>query len=333
MTLFVPFRLEAQTKRIVQRLRRYLSESGSAVLFAEESGALLLTWARVWGGAAAGLFTILCCLDGTVFQNQPSSAASTGFYAVLAIGVSLLLVLTCASNAAFLPRLRGQVALKLAGIQALWRLDARGAPASLRATLGACAYKSGRVGIIAVTGNEVLGMGPGPAGGLLNDVLAAAPGMPVYLLLLQPDSPAPDPEGRRMNVFQTALAENGISPATFQRKLRATLEAVADLNEPRQPENQIHVHYYNEKPPFQGIFFDEAAFIAPSSGHESGAFYAEFVSSGKGGGASFFEIFRRQFNRIWVCAVPTGSFRKAAPSNGAEEPTVLERAAQLYESL
>lgn len=102
----------------------------------------------------------------------------------------------------------------------------------------------------------------------------------------------------------------GLSPHAYQRRLRTTLETVADLNEWRAPEAQIQVHYYNEKPAFQAVLFESSALISPFTAREHRTFYTHVRRCEKNSSPSFFEMFRRQF----ICVADNAGVKIPAPA-------------------
>lgn len=297
--LAIPFHHEAWLMRWIRKAHRALLATAKETLVGGVRDASYRGWIRVWGGSSAVLFALFGILDGAVIQNRFQSVAAAVFYAALAMGISAFVVLTCAVYWSLLARLRGYAALRRAGMRALWLADERGCPASLKEQVATLAQRTSHVGVLDVTGHDLLGKGPGRNGGLLYDALNSAKRVPVSLLLLEADGQNRDPERRQATVFQTVLAESGLSSTAYQRRLRATLQAVEDLNETRPAEGRIEVQFYNEKPPFQAVVFDGSALVAPCCVREGFKFFSHVVQPGKSRAPCFYEMFRRQFTRIW----------------------------------
>jgi len=257
-------------------------------------------WIRVWSAASIVFFLLLGFHHGAVLKNAPSSLLHVAIYGLAATcmsGVLLLIVMACA---AYLPRGRGETALGRHGLSALWMVNFQERPSKLCDEIASRVLNSSRLLIVDVTGYEVIGKGPGSSGGLLYDTLAALTSVPVHLLLLEPETKAPDPEQRRATVYQTLLAELEVTPATYERRLRATLDAVATLNEARPPETKILVRYYAEKPSCCGLLMDECLFAMPCVPRETSEPLPFLEVTRRTAGASFYEGFRRQFARLWA---------------------------------
>ena len=320
VTVAVPFRFSLWPERFLERTRRAVLDQAQEVLFAGVGDELHLGWVRVWGGTSAALFALFGILDGTVLQDEFEALRAVGFYAGLSAAISAAIVATCVVYASFLSRLRGYAALRQCGFQALWTstptmsgsTPTKSAPQrsdSLLATIRKAVRDSAHVGVLDVTGYETFGKGPGRQGGLLYDAVAAHREVPVSVLLLQPGAETRDPERRRATVFQTVLAEAGISGSAYQKRVESAIRAITELNKSRSPTAQIEVQFYAEKPTFQAVFFDESALVAASSSGEQGNFYAHVLPGEHDAAPSFYEIFRRQFYRIWG----SSSSRRALP--------------------
>jgi hypothetical protein len=299
LTLAVPFRFEACVLKLAGRIRQMVFTTAREALFDGIREQPYLGWTRVWGGTSAVLYAVFCVLHGSILSNELETVAAAGVYAALAMGVSAFVVTTCIVYSSFLTRLRGYATLDQCGFHGLWRTEDDHTPPTLREVAFAEVRDSKHVGILGVTGYEALGKGPGAHGGLLFDALAENTEVPVSILLLKPDNHVRDPERQQATIWQTVLSDTGMTPAAFQRKLEKALECIETLNESRPPEGRIDVHYYCEKPSFQGVIFDTSAIVAPCATADGMRSYSHFLARGRATGLSFFEIFRRQFARMW----------------------------------
>ena len=294
-TLGVPFGGNQWVTRFVTRVRRAVVRPTSEALFRGVGEELNSAWVRVWGATSAVLFSLCAILDEAAIQNDFQTVVAAGLYGSFAAGTSAFLMVTCLAYWSYVSRTRGYAALRDSGFHALWLAGDNETPKTLRTDVSTSVHNTHHVGILAVTGFDALGKGPGPNGGLLHDALASATHVPVSLFLLLPDAQARDPDRRQATVSQTILADMGLSAHAYHRRLRTTLEAVADLNEWRPPEAQIEVHYYNEKPTFQAVLFENSALISPLTAREHRTFYTHVRRREKNSAPSFFEMFRRQF--------------------------------------
>jgi hypothetical protein len=305
VTIVLPFGCTAAASRLIAELRAAFFSSTPSAVFdsAEDRESERLFWLRVWGGISAAAFFVLLIHSGVITRNHPHSVASLVSHAILSMAASGALVVAVLAFGSFLPGVRAQTFLSRFGFRALWVVDARVPARELREKLASRLRQSSRLSIIDVAGHELLGKGQGPAGGLLYDALDAVPSTPVQLLLLQPAAQAPDPEQRKATVFQSVLAKMGVSPQTYANRLRATLTAVAALNEKRAPEARIQVRFYCEKPSVRAIIFDDSLLVSPWVPRETSSASPFLEVARDAAEASFYSAFRFHFARLWATAV------------------------------
>lgn len=323
----LPFRFGAWCGKLALHVRAKALERANLAIFDEgpERHLQYVRWMRVWGGVATFLAVLFSLFDTAFFTNKPVALSGVVSSTILAMGASSFVVMTLLAYTSLLPKARGYATLARAGFQAIWITDSRQVPTELRDGLSSCVKSSSMVGIVDVTGHELLGKGPGPSGGLLYDVLHTMTGVPVYLLLVQPEATAIDPEQRKATVFQTLLAEMETTPATLVRKIRSTLEAVVALNESRPAETKISVRFYNEKPTCRAIVFDESVLVSPWQPKENMPWPVMEVMR-KAPEASLYETFRRHFARLWAFSLAEGELPHSG--NGTGSKAIRKPAAQ-----
>ncbi|MBI4583046.1 MAG: hypothetical protein HY717_03335 [Planctomycetes bacterium] len=330
VTVVVPFRFVRWPEKLLGRLQGAVLDQVGQVSFhvtsAEDKQALL--WIRLWGGASAALFTLFGIFDGALIRNHPQAIATVGAYAILAMVLSGILLLSGLAYTAYLPRARGFRALNRCGFQALSVVDCLNPSKPLRERLSSQVRGTARVGSIDVTGYELFGKGPGPAGGLLYDALDAVRHVPVYLLLLKPESLAPDPEGRKATVFQSLLAEMNITPSNYMRRVRVTLEAIEALNENRPDEAKIRVRYYNEIPALRAVIFEESAIVFPWQPREGNNMLPFLEVARKAEEPTLYETFRRHLVRLWAASASESGSGSGSQAVRAKSAVIKARAPQ-----
>lgn len=267
----------------------------------------ILWWTRFWGIGSATLFVAGALAHGRLVENDPTSIMTTVLLGAAAMTASAVLVFTIAAFGTYLPRSRGYDVLNRCGFRNLWFVDLTKPGKKFRDTLTARTLQSSRVCVVDVTGFSILGKGPGPAGGLLYDALVAAPDVPVYLLLFNPDARVVDPERKLTSVYQNLLSEMNLSPSSFTRRMRLTLEVIEDLNENRSPEARIQVRYYGEKPGFQTIVFDDTSILSPWHAQEEHTALPYFEVARDSADPSLYESHRRHFARLWGTPVTSAN--------------------------
>ena len=307
VTVLVPFRFGAWCGRFATRLREKVLDRANLAVFdaGPERHLEYVRWMRLWGGVSTLLAVLFTLFDGGVFHNKPQALSGVFSSMLLAMGGSSFVVMTLLAYTSLLPKARGYATLARSGFQAIWVTDSKQIPAQLRDGLASCVKNSSMVGIVDVTGHELLGKGPGHNGGLLYDVLHTMTGVPVYMLLVLPEATAIDPDQKKATVYQTLLAEMETSPATFDRKIRTTLDAVKTLNESRPAETKIRVRFFNEKPTCRAIVFDDSVLVSPWQPKENASVPVIEVMR-KAPEASLYETFRRHFARLWAFSLTEG---------------------------
>ncbi len=324
--IVLPFRFKHLTSRLIESARRRLLYRNRHATFATAEGKVWerLYLARVWGVIASTVFALLVLEAEAPFRDHPVAVVFAIFRAFLAMGVGGLVILGYAMFRSFLPAAQASALLSRFGFRALWVLDP-GMPArDLRDGLSGRVRGATRLSIMDVTGQELLGKGPGPSGGLLYDTLATMTSVPVQLLLLQPETQSPDPEQKRATVFQTVLSEMAISPQNYVRRIRATLDAVQTLNESRPQNTKIEVRFYMEKPMIRAILFDDAILVAPFVARESTT-PSHFLEVAKEASEpTLYAAFRFYLARLW--ALSAGKQEAAAKANGFRSVVVRKEA-------
>ncbi len=306
--LALPFCRGQLAVKLVGKLHTAILAGPGQVLFYEravsETPVKSIAWTRAWGLMAALVFTGCAMYKSeAVVQDNPTAVATCGLYGALAMSASAFLVLLSLSFVSYLPRMRGNVGLRQCGLQGLWLVDPAKPPVKLQQTVAAQLQKTTYLGIVDVTGHGMLAKGNGATGGFLYDAIAMASGVPVSLLLLDPDASTQDPDGPRTTVMQSVLGEMGIPLALFQKRLGATIDAVEQLNQLRPPEAKIEVRFYRERPSIAALFFDKTALVSPWNPREKLSVFTQFDAETPTPDASFFEVHRRTFIRMWAHAL------------------------------
>jgi hypothetical protein len=316
LTVVLPFRYAKLAATFAERVQKKLLRGADRAVFHDSAARdrQLLGRSRLIGGVAAGLFTIIALRWGGLFRDQLGSTWGLLAGAAGSLLLSALGVLLAIAAASFVPKARGYSLLERFGFRAFWVIDARQPSRAVRSALAERIQGATRLGIVDVTGAEILGKGPGQSGGLLYDVLDAFPKVPVQILLLKPDARVLDPEEVLATVFQSLLAEMQVTSGTYMKRINATLNAIQSLNEARPPEGKIDVRFYSEKPMVRAIVLDEIAFISPWQPRDNADETPILEVAREGSEAGFHEAFRRHFARLWATGISMG------PSKLEEKP-------------
>ena len=317
----VPFRFKAVTSNLIEKWRSLPLAHVHHAAFGSGEGksSERLRKAQIWGGVALAAFVVLLLRSEAPFRNHPAGVAFLLLNVVGALCVTITLAAAFEMARAFLPGLRALGLLNRFGFRALWVLEPGKPSLELRSGLSSRLRASARIAIVDVTGHELLGKGAGPSGGLLYDTLASMTSVPVQLLLLQPETASLDPEQRRATVFQSVLADMDVSPQSFIRRVRSTLDAVQTLNESRPEEARIDVRFYTEKPSLRAIVFDESILISPWVARETNT-PSPFLEVGREAAEpTLYAAFRFHCARLWISSAPkqeasarTNGFKSAA---------------------
>ena len=316
LTIVLPFRFGRRAAALVERAQDIVVQRASNASF-EDDGALvrLVRRSRYLGTFAALLFLVLCMKDGALFRNDASAFTSVLIRAGVALAAGGLLVTTVVGLVTFVPKEQGYALLSRYGFRSLWVFDLKQPAPEARECLARRIQASSRMGIVDITGFELLGKGPGPSGGLLYDVLDSLPNVPVELLLLKPDARVLDPEEVMATVFQSLLAEMDISSNTYMKRIQATLHAAEALNENRPPEAQIEIRFFSEKPMVRAIVLDDVALVSPWHPRENQVPLPVLEVARGTKDYTFHEAFRRHFARLWGTgnAASTQKEKRRAP--------------------
>jgi hypothetical protein len=331
-SLLLPFRF---SKLVVERLLRLQEKLASRVrqaVFHDPAAtpARLKLQTRFLGATAAGLFIILALSSGAPFRNEPEAVVKLVGIAAGTLLLAILLLAVAASFASFVPAFCERLLLRRFGFSGLWAVGtSRQLSAPLREGLAARLRSSSSLGILDVTGFELLGKGPGAAGGLLYDAIESLPELPVQLLLLEPASTTPDPDKVLATVSQSLLAEMEVSPETYARRIQSTVNAVERLNEKRPEAGLIEMAFYTEKPAFRLLILDDTIFVSPFHPRETAVSLPVLEISRRAAAPTFYEPFRRHFalSRSLSVAAPG----PPAAAAGEESPS-RQRAASFSQA-
>ena len=305
--LVVPFRFDAVVWRVLEFLQLKLIDRVREARLQPETDDAQLNWVRVGGVAASMVFGTLILLDGTNFHDVGSAPASLLLYAFVSTLGGIAFVTTVRLWAGALRRVRAATTLHACGLRGAWVTEPDQSTGSFTESVCDWLGDSSHVGVLDITGYDAL-----VKGGWLHEAILNAPDVPVSVLLLKPGVSDKDPERQQATVFQTVLADLGISASAYERRLRATVETIRLMNETRAPEGQIQLNYYSEKPTFQGVFFDRQALVAPCGTFDNPKSFLHLEAAEDGKPPSCFEIFWRQFARLWgTCS--SKSIRRARP--------------------
>jgi len=320
------FRFTGLSVKVVGRLRSKILGRSGEVLFrgAAAQDREVLFFFRLWAGVSVAVLLALSAGVPGVFRNVPEAIGRSVGVSTLSTFLGGLVVLGTIACLSCLPRARGYATMSRHGFRAFWVADPQDPSRLLLQELASRAQISSAIRILDVTGFDLIGKGPGLSGGLIYDTLASMTGVPVQLLLLEPEARVLDPEHKHATIFQSLLAEMEVTPATYQRRVRATLDAVEALNEMRAPQAKIDVRLYAEKPEFRAIVFDESAFVGPWMPLEGSSPVPFLQIARDSEGASLYEGFRRQVARLWRSATVD---EKGAPAQKQPSTVVRRRPA------
>jgi hypothetical protein len=309
LAVVLPVRFSSPTAKVLARLRDSVMRKAAQAVF--ESGAsrdrTLVDCARVTGGFALFLFLLLALRQGVLLENTPDAVWAVIFLAAMAIVASIVLVVTAVSLATAIPKTKGYALLSRFGFRGLWVVDPKSPSIQARDGIASRLRTTTRLGLLDVTGFELLGKGAGTSGGLLHDALDSLPDIPVEVLLLKPDARVLDPEEVMATVFQSILAEMEVSSNTYMKRIQATLNAVAALNNGRPQGGKIEVRFYTEKPTVRALVFDQSVLVWPWHPRESQIPLPVLEVLKGTTQPTFYEAFRRNFARLWGSARPLAS--------------------------
>ena len=316
-TILLSFRFPGLTYRLLERLRgAVLSPEDRAILDPRDDERRSILCLRLWLIIGVLLFVAFGLRDGAMIRNQPGSIGTVVAYSFLSMGGSALIIFSLLAYSRFLPDRKILSTLSRCGFRGLWVSGLNPSSPELLDEIESRLRTASHVAIQDVTGFELLGKGKAQADGrgTLLDLVERAPGVPVSILLLNPNCRDVDPDRRRATIFQTTLSEMHITALTYIRRLRQTLKTVQRLNASRAAEARIQVRFYSEKPTVRAIIFDDSMLVSPWIPQEDNEpRKVTFFDVGPSPGApSFFESFRRDYNRIWIGAarkinLPEGS--------------------------
>ena len=309
VTVAVPYRFESRAQKLLALGRERLVERFLEATIERLSDRSVLRWTRAWGTTSAVLFLLFGVLDGAFIRDDPISVARLLCFIALSAGLSAFLVLTCFLYTTLLTRLRSLATLYECGIRGAWVLGAKHASDGLLDSIDRVLADADHIGVVDITAYDLFA-----DGGLLGDALARRPQLPVSVLLLRPAAASRDPETVQATVFQTVLRDLDLTAQTYERRLLATVSAIRQLNASRPENGKIEIAYYDEKPTFQGIFASGTALVAPCAFRQGDRFYVQLSEAADGKTQTCFEIFRRQFCRMWAAA---DTQRSLPPSHGS----------------
>lgn len=292
--LFARFSSKAQS--IMQRIANRACFHSSEVKIRH---ALLSV--RLWFVVSACVFAILGVQDGTVIRNHPGAVATVAGYGALSLTMGSLIVLAFATFSWVLPGFRGYATLCRCGFRGLWVLDSRRRVLDFSSDLVEQAKTTEKIGIVDVNGYELLVRGPGARNGVLQEVLERSPDVPVYLLLLNPQTSERDPDRRMLTVYQSVLSEMKLPAPMYMVRLRKALATIEAMNAQREPDAQITVRFYNERPTMRAVFFDDSVVVFPPQDQHLDVPCLEIAR--RSDVSTFYETFRRDFARLWQGAV------------------------------
>ena len=165
LTVLLPFRFGRHAAKLVERTQNLVITKAASASF-DDDGALLtlVRRARYLGSIAALLFVILCVKDGALFRNESSALLSVLLRAGVSLAAGGLLITTVIALASFIPKAQGYALLSRYGFRGLWVVEMKQPSRESRDGLARRIQGSSRVGIVDITGFELLGKGPGPSG-------------------------------------------------------------------------------------------------------------------------------------------------------------------------
>ncbi len=258
---------------------------------------------RAWLLLSAITFGVFGVADGAIIRNQPAAIAEVAGYGALALATTSVVFLGVFSYFWLFPGLRAYVTLNRCGFRSLWVLPESGLPRVLSEDLLEEAAHSKRMTVVDVLGFELFVQGAGGKTGLLRTLIDRRRDIPISVLLLNPLSQELDPDRRMITVYQSIVSELGLDPATYTKRLRATLSTIAQLNEERPESGQIDVRFYGEKPTMRAVIFDDAMMVCPWGPHIFNADMPCLEIRRRSDAPSFYETFRRDAARLWKNAV------------------------------
>lgn len=297
--LVLPLHFDALFAHLGTRVRSFTQRTANRAIFhySEDATRHALLSVRLWFVVSACVFAILGIQDGTVIRNHPGAVATVAGYGALSLTMGSLILLVFATYSWVLPGFRGYATLSRCGFRGLWVLDSRQRVLDLSADLTEQARSTSKIGIIDVNGYELLVRGPGTRNGVLHDVLDSYPHVPVYMLLLNPQTVEMDPDRRMLTVYQSVLSEMSLPAPMYMVRLRKTIATIEALNQSRDPSAQITVRFYSERPTMRAVFFDDSAVVFPP--HDSNHDIPCLEIARRSDVPTFYETFRRDFARLW----------------------------------
>ncbi len=301
--LLLPLHFESLIKRFRNRLRRFTHCVANRAIFhsSEDKNRHALFSVRLWFVVSACVFAYLGMQDGAVIRNQPAAVVAVAGCGALSLTMGSLIMFIFAMYSWILPGFRGYATLSRCGFRGLWVLDSRRQILDLSADLMEHTKETTRIGIVDVNGYELFVHGPGSSNGMLHYVLQESPDVPVYLLLLNPQTTELDPDSRKITVFQSVLSEMSLKAPLYMVRLRKTLATIDAMNRNRDDSARITVRFYNQRPTMRAVFFDVSVVVFPpqDSRHDVPCLEIGRHSEVQ----TFYETFRRDFARLWQGAV------------------------------
>ena len=207
--LVLPLHFETLIERFRTRVRRFTQCAANRAIFhsSEDKNRHALYSVRLWFVVSACVFAYLGMQDGAMIRNQPAAVVAVAGYGALSLTMGSLIMFVFAMYSWILPGFRGYATLSRCGFRGLWVLDSRRQVLDLSADLIEHTKETTRIGIVDVNGYDLFVHGPGSTSGILHDVLQKSPDVPVYLLLLNPQTTEMDPDRRMMTVYQSVLSD------------------------------------------------------------------------------------------------------------------------------
>ncbi len=301
--LVLPLHFETLIERFRTRVRRFTQCAANRAIFhsSEDKNRHALYSVRLWFVVSACVFAYLGMQDGAMIRNQPAAVAAVAGYGALSLTMGSLIMFVFAMYSWILPGFRGYATLSRCGFRGLWVLDSRRQVLDLSADLSEHTKDTTRIGIVDVNGYDLFVHGPGSTSGILHDVLQKSPDVPVYLLLLNPQTTEMDPDRRMMTVYQSVLSELSLQAPLYMVRLRKTLATIEAINRRRDASARITVRFYNQRPTMRAVFFDASVVVFPPQGSDHDVPCLEIGRRSEV--PTFYETFRRDFARLWQGAV------------------------------
>lgn len=303
--LVLPLHFEALIERFRARVVRFALGMANRATFcaSQHDGRNAILSMRLWFVVSAAVFTYLGLQDGAMIRNQPYAVVVVAGYGALSLAMGSLVLFAFALYNWILPGMRGYATLSRCGFRGLRVLDSRRQLLALSGDLSERAQETSKIGVVDVNGYELFVNGPGASSGVLNDVLRQAPELPVFVLLLNPQSSERDPDRRAMTVYESVLAETGLKAPLYMVRLRKTLEAIDEMNNERDPTAQITVRFYNQRPTMRAVFFDDSVVVFPPQADHRTHEDPCLEIGRRSDVPTFYETFRRDFSRMWQSGV------------------------------